>query len=1125
MSGYLVKNKYTYEKVRQTDYTYHADNWAMSQNLVEGRFIYEAAEPICTLALTPNAAPVEVPLTPGQGARFAEVSGFMIAQKAGEGLLCRVTLWGAEGESFCSVAYLKETARLFSTVKMDFTPVRMTLETRAYHPQWEVPEMEVSLTYGYVLNTLGEVGGQSHFYTVESRGADGDGVGNAALSDWGGALSLTLDGVTTLTSPVFPDSSDTVYNMKMPRRNTVFMVLTNHSTAKVATLTFATTTHPWGKNAALGVALAQDDRPHAYYFNLSAFPDFCDGRLTQFTLTAEGEGEIIIHRYTFEQEKPIREVGCEVISLVADPVAETITFRGNLLGTEALSAYAGGKLKLYTTTMADELDTPAGKRFVGEAAMPAGGVGEFTIDGIPLRDDRTTLLPYQFAVFAEAEGREPLWLCDRFYIENYEDFDKTPYPFDLPAYTVSVTDFGALGDAVHDDTEAIQAAVDHVADAGGGTVILPGSSDFYGRRYIVTSILLRSCVELHFEKGAILWQSQLKDDYLYEVAYGHDGVIPGINWTHNLHVANLPLLQAANIHHFKVTGAGTIRMMDTGSEEGVGMPGYATGCPDRIHCIPIGFFHVEHCECRDFEIIRSNNYHTSYSHSKYIYIANVRLHEVKCVSGDGFGVGGCQHVLVNRCFFQSNDDGIVMSCHYTDPRGILWWTNMKDEDNSCRDITTVHSYINSGGGKALAFITWGTSDPIQEREEISEIEAHDNFLTSVNPVGTWPDNPYAGKQPFDNTETDDYSPVKNVRIWGNRYIGNCTLGPIACTNVVTDCGVHSTNAFRNGDFTLGGLANWTLFKNTDPACIDTVIYADKEKGRICHFEAGEVAAAQGLHLLAGKHTVSAELFTGKEGATLYAARIGDGKVLAEQTFICPRPTTVTLTFELDAALGEEEDVFIGFRSVGEDPEGFAVFDGCVLTSVVDEEGLMNRRREAFMAKLTADFAPSGTINAFFENGKMLIGMAAEETTNFLPARGKKGIFAIEGAVRAEHYDYIRQAAGFGYRFSVRSSERSSERNSERDGELSYRELRFNVCRQTLTLIDVNNGVETELYHRDHFFFTSNDFHIFRIETEDKCVSVWIDGSQYAVIPCPLIKGEAAFFLTDARVSIYQLKTE
>ncbi|MBQ9151922.1 MAG: hypothetical protein IJX72_06700, partial [Clostridia bacterium] len=951
---------------------------------------------------------------------------------------------------------------------------------------------------------LGEVGGQSHFYKVEG----------GTLTDKGGAMVLGLNGDTCLNSPVFPDHSDSVYNMVMPRRNTVFMVVTNKSTAKMLNLTWATTTHPWGANGG-GVALelAQDGEPHAYYFNLSGVSEFCDGRMAQFALYVEGEGEIIIHRYTFEQEKPIREVGCEGVSLTADPVSETITFRGRLTGTETLASYAGGKIKLYTTTMADELDTPAGKRFIGECAIPEGGAGEVIIENIPLRDEYTTLLPYQFAAFAEMEGKDPLWLCDRFYIENYEDFDQNPYAFDLPAYTVSVTDFGAKGDAVTNDTEAIQAAIDHVAGAGGGKVVLPGSEDFYGRRYVVTNILMHSFVELHFEKGAILWQSQLKDDYDYEVSYGHDGIIPGVNWTHNLHVSNLPLIQGANIHHFKLTGHGTVRMMDTGSVEGVGMPGYATGCPDRIHCIPLGFFHVDHCVCQDVEITRSNNYHTEFNHSTYVYIANVKLHEVKCVSGDGFGIAGAKHVFVNRCFMQSNDDGIVMSCHYYDPRGILWWTNMMGEDNGCRDITTVHSYINSGGGKALAFITWGTSDPNQEREEIDGVYAYDNFLTSVNPVGTWPDNPYAGKQPFDNSEEDDYSPVKNVRIFRNRYIGNCTLGPIACTNVLTDCGVHSTSQFRNGDFTLGGMANWTYFSNGDSNCIHTVIYADKEKGCIEAFDKGEVAAAQGLHLLAGTHTVTAELFTGTKGATLYVSRIQTGEIIAEKSFVCNKPETVTLTFTLSAEDGEEHDVFIGFRSVGNDPEGFAIFDKCVLTSVVDEEGLMNRRRETFAAKLGADFCPSETVHTFFENGKILVGLAADQTTSCLPVRGDRSLFAIEAAVRPEHYDFSRGLVGYGYRFSVR------------DGGRAYRELRFNVAQQTLTLVDVTDGVESALYCRDHFFFTSNDFHIFRIEVEPSCVSVWIDGSQYAVVDCPMTEGEVEFVLTDARVSLYNLKVE
>lgn len=1099
MPTYLVKNKYTYEKIRQTDYTYAADGWALSQNQVAGRFLYEAAEAIGTYTLTTGAAPVEINLTAAEGARFAEVSGFMIAQKSGEGLLCRVTLWGDVGESFASVCYLTEEPRLFSTVRMDFVPVRMTLETRAYDPKWEVPEMEVTLTYGYVLNTLGEVGGQAHFYGVESRAGRANG-GTAALTDDRGAMVWALDGETRLTSPVFPDSSDTVYNMRMPRRNTVMMVITNRSTAKLLTLTFATTTHPWGRSGSLGLALAQDGEPHAYYFNLSALPGSCDGRMTQFILTAEGEGEIIIHRYTFEQEKIIREAACEIRSCTADPVGESITVKGTVRETAALSALAGGTLNLYTTTMADEQDAPAGKRLVGSVPLT---FGDFVMDNLPLRDECTTRLPYQFALFAEKDGQF-VWLCDRFYIENYEDFEKNPYAFELPDRTVSVLDFGAAGNGFTDDTRAIQAAIDHVAEAGGGRVILPGSAGLYGRRYVATSILMPSMVDLHIEKGAILWQSQLKDDYDYAVAYGHDGVIPGINWTHNLHVSNLPLIQAANVHHVRISGEGTIRMMDTGSEEGVGMPGYATGCPDRIHCIPIGFFLVDFCECRDFEIVRSNNYHTEYNHCTHVALQNLRLHEVKCVSGDGFGMAGGKYIFVNRCFLQSNDDGIVMSTHFHDPRGILWWTNLKGADNSCRHIKTVHSYLNSGGGKALAFITWGTSDPDQSLEEIDGVEAYDNYLTSVNPVGTWPDNPYAGKQPFDNTETDDYSPVKNVRIFGNRYEGNCTLGPIAATNVLTDCGVHSTNQFRNGDFSLGGMANWTLFPNSNPASVHAVIYADKEKGCIECFDQGEVAAAQGLYLLCGTHTAEMELLTGREGACVYASRTTTGEVLAAETFVCPRPTTVSLTF---AVTEVEDDILIGVKSVGRDPAGYAVFDNCVLHSVVDEAGIIAARRERYLAELSRKVVINEEMTVFSENGKMLLGIRADKATVCLPALGEKSEFSFEAAVRADSYDPTSDGYGFGYRFAIR------------DGGRSYRELRFNAARRTLILSDVTPEGVTELYHRDHFFFTSNDFHIFRIMVMAEDIAIWIDGSQYGIASCKAACGEAALMVTDARVSV------
>lgn len=48
--------------------------------------------------------------------------------------------------------------------------------------------------------------------------------------------------------------------------------------------------------------------------------------------------------------------------------------------------------------------------------------------------------------------------------------------------TVSVTDFGAVGDGVTDDRAAIQAAIDHVSIRGGGTIYFPPALNYYSIR-------------------------------------------------------------------------------------------------------------------------------------------------------------------------------------------------------------------------------------------------------------------------------------------------------------------------------------------------------------------------------------------------------------------------------------------------------------------------------------------------------------------------------------------------------------------------------------------------------------------------------------------------------------------
>ena len=1119
MAKYLVKNKYTYDRWQQKDFTYNSDyapfsksmRGVCSHNYIPDLFRVDVEKGLGVFSFSKDIPAVIE--TGGLLEVIHKTTGFRLSQAASEGSpVIRAVYFGANGESCasaCDLFLASGGGICFSRNGLDFDPVKLVLET-------DGTPASVALDYVYVKNTLSEFPGQSHFYS-SSEGAE--------IYDRGNAIAIKLNGKGYIEASGLPLDQGNAYGMKMPLRNTVFAVLRNLCGAKCATLSFTSEKAPeYSPENRVTLEIAADSEPHAYYFNLSACPG-CDGRLTGFRLESEGRGELVIESYSFEQEKPFYTEYCKVTRCVADPSDGTFSVSASFPGNAGkdefesfLKEFRGGEIAVYAGTMADDTgsgtrsETVSGKKLLKKTGFPENidQCKEFTVSGVPLRDNKTSVLPYQLLLFATAKDgkRAPLCLCDRFYIENYECFDQNPYPFDIPDFKVKVTDLGAAGDAVTDDTDAIQRAIEKVAENGGGTVIVPGDESFYGRRYIVTNILLRSNVELRIEKGAILWQSQRREHYTYEPAYGHDDIIPGINWTHNLHTANLPLVQGANLENIKITGGGSLRMLDTGSEENVGMPGYSVGCPRRIHCIPLGLFMCRNVEVRDVSIIRSNNYHTSFSHSERVYIANVKLHRVKCVSGDGFGVGGCKYVTVNRCFFQSNDDAIVMSTHYEDPRGLLWWTNTRGEDNSVRHVTVRHSYLNSGGGKAICFITWGTSDPDQEREEIADVLAEDNILTCVNPVGAWFDNPYNGKQPFDNTETDDYSPVKQIRIFNNRYEGICTLGPIHATDVLTDCGIFSASDFRNGDFSLGGLANWTINRNKNVDSAHTVTYCDKTKGIIEHFEDGEVSCVQGLHLGMGSHKFKCEIFTGPNGARLVAKVIQTGEVLAEKTAVALCPRCEEIAFDVK----EEEglDVYVGFASIGTGRDDFCVFDQCRMESITDEEGKRIALERKLREKLEKDFIIPDGFCPRAEEGKTNLKCDALGTEKKVTAPGTFTQFAIECAIRI---DGLPQTDNAGY--AIRFSETPD----------SYRELRVNLPLRTLVIKEVCGGSEKELFRKDDFFFTSLDFHNFRLEVSEASATLWIDSGLYTSVDLRPAAGNVSLYINNVDASVNGLGIE
>ena len=699
---------------------------------------------------------------------------------------------------------------------------------------------------------------------------------NGTVTHRDGTVTYTFAGESSLTLPDLTDGKNTVCDVFLPIKNTLVLRMDATVPALDLTVQFKTDGEDFfSADKQKTFALAGLDTPQTVYLNLSD----CDkavGRLTGIRLiprasTAEAV-TMRLWKVAFEQEKKIGPSAGRFLSCIADTEAESIT-----LTCEIDPAYMGRELAVYDVFPSD-IHPDLGKlECVARTRIESATV---TLTA-PLMRGNVTRIASQFLgavlppVCDSFVGEDWTPLAERTVIENWKDIcGENPYAFDLPDHTVSVLDFGAKGDGFTDDTDAIQAAIDHVSNAGGGTVVIPGGVNIHGgmdmgRRFVVTNLYIRSFVELRVEEGAVLWQADDISYYKMLPRFGHNVSMTGVNWPANHTSGNMPLLYAFREEHFRLTGGGTVRMCDTESASEDGYFRYigdnvCIGCCDRMHVCPIGIVECDTFEVSSLTVIRSSGVYMSLPRNHHGYIANMLMDEAKCTGADGMWPSASEGMRFTRILLNTNDDGLCLSANYNDPRDMLWCFTHPGTERSTRDIELSHSRFNCYvfTASAISFCVWGTDAPDLERVEVRNIHIFDTSLEGRVSIGGWTDNPYYGVFPFDNSETDDFSPVKDVRIHNCELRSPLGLGTLRILNLENDLGIQSPAQFERGDFLRRpaernpdwrlGLSGWSY---TTREAVDQIVFYGKAcavltpvRGKVCDLW-------QGLYLTEGTHTM------------------------------------------------------------------------------------------------------------------------------------------------------------------------------------------------------------------------------------------------------------------------------